>query len=468
MFVYNKDLSEDEILTYAKNLEGMRLKDIADSAELNKWLSKSANKGAIGNAIQACYFNIPANSIREADFNYHNLELKVTPIKQNKNKTLSSKERLSLTMIDYMNDYKLTFYESSVWHKCGEMLLVFYLYEENVSPENFIILKVEKFIIPSEDLPQIEEDYNKITNKIKLGEAHLLSESQTTYLAASTKGAGKGKDGRKQPFSTELANSRGYSFKPKYIAEYFNLIYHPNKIESLKLEEQQTLDGYINKTLGAFTNLSTEIIEKNLNYYPYKKIDQDKSYLPRLVSKMFGIDGTDLDKVQQFQKGNIKFKTIRIRQKNSDNQDMSFPNINFQEIQEVNFEDSTWYEWFGELKYLFVIFEDVDKCTVLRKHLLWHAPADMLEALETLYNKIKSMLINNEIKIDIKIGQNGRETWHNNLPGKGFVPYFQIRSKGNKGSLFTTLPDGRKFKKQCLFLNKEYLHSLIKYQKRPD
>lgn len=462
MFVYNRNLSEIELLTYAKKLEGMQLKDIANATELKKWLSKSTNKGAIGNAIQACYFNIPANSIREADFNYHNLELKVTPIKQNKNKTLSSKERLSLTMIDYMNDYKFAFYESSIWHKCSEMLLVFYLYEENIAPENFKILKVEKFILPPEDLPQIEKDYYQIIDKIKLGEAHMLSESQTTYLAASTKGAGKGKDGRKQPFSNELANSRGYSFKPKYIVEYFNSIYNPNKIESLEIKSNQTFDEFINSTLSPFENLSTDSIEKILNYMPAKNIEDDKSYLPRLVSKIFGIENTSLDKVQQFKKGNIKFKTIRIRQKKSDNQDMSFPNLNFDEIKNIDFEDSSWYEWLGETKYLFVIFEDTNEGTVLRKHLLWHAPVDMLNELRNLYNEIKYMLNNNKIEINIKKDKSGKDIWYNNLPGKGFVKYFQVRPKGNKESPFTTLPDGRKFKKQCLFLNKEYLHSLIK------
>lgn len=461
MFVYNEDISEEELIDYAKQLEGKKLKDIGNQDEVKKWLSKSKNKGAIGNAIQVCYFGIPANSIKEADFNYHNLELKVTPIKENKNKTLSSKERLVLNMINYETDYVYSFEESPLMKKSQHMLLIFYLHEENLPAEEYKILRAEKFTIPSEDLPTIREDYNTIIEKIKSGKAHQISESDTTYLAACTKGAGKGKDERSQPFSKLTAKQRAFSFKQKYMTVYFNSIFNRNSFEKLQIPQQLSLSSFIDLQLSPFIDVSTSQIEQKLNYKPIKDISKDKAYLPRLVSKIFGIESTTLEEIEQFQKGNIKFKTIRLREKKTENQDMSWPNIDFHEIFNAEFEDSTWYEWFAETKYLFVIFEDTEDGTILRKHILWNAPPEMLEALETLYNHIKWQLQNNAIEVEIKINKKGQEVWTNNLPGKGFVPYFQIRPKGNKGSEFTTLPDGRKFKKQCLFLNKEYLHGLI-------
>jgi len=461
MFVYNEDISEEDILTYAVQLEGKRLKDIGDLDEVNNWLSKSKNKGAIGNAIQVVYFGIPANSVKEADFNYHNLELKVTPIKKNKNKTYSSKERLVLNMINYETDYGYDFEDSPLMKKSQHMLLIFYLHEDDADVLDYKILKAIKFTIPQEDLPTIREDYYTIIDKIKAGKAHQISESDTTYLAACTKGAGNGKDERKQPFSKELAKQRAFSFKQKYMSVYFNSIFNQKTIEKLNMPEHMSFSFYINGILSSFIDLTNTEIEERLNYKPAKSLSEDKAYLPRLISKVFGIEGTQLENIEQFQKGNVKFKTIRLRQKAADNQDMSWPNIDFHEIYSVDFEESTWYEWFAETKYLFVVFEDTDKGTILRKHILWNAPPDMLEALETLYNHIKWQLHNDEIKVEITKNSRGQEVWNNNLPGKGFVQYFQIRPKGNKGSEFTTLPDGRKFKKQCLFLNKEYLHQLL-------
>ncbi|MGQ7158200.1 MutH/Sau3AI family endonuclease, partial [Escherichia coli] len=72
-----------------------------------------------------------ANSIKGADFEYHHIELKVTPILKKVKAGYSSKERLVLGMINYMEDYKIPFEESIVNKKAQNMLLVFYLHEEN-------------------------------------------------------------------------------------------------------------------------------------------------------------------------------------------------------------------------------------------------------------------------------------------------------------------------------------------------
>ncbi|MBW8347933.1 DNA mismatch repair protein MutH [Bacillus sp. IITD106] len=449
-------------MKYAKNLEGKKISDIGDKDAVDYWLSKRSNKGGIGNAIQVCYFGIPANSIKEADFNYHNLELKVTPIKQNKNKSYSSKERLVLSIINYETDWHFTFELSPLMMKSSRILLIFYLHEDNINPQDYKILKVVKFSIPYEDIPTIKEDYNIIIGKIKAGQAHKISESDTTYLAASTKGAGKEKDWRKQPFSNELAKQRAFSFKAKYMTSYFNSVFNKQVFEKLHLEPKESLSSFVHKKFKPFIGLTTEEIEQKLNFYPTKTIANDKGYLPRLVGGILNIKGTQLDNIEQFQKGNIKFKTIRLRKEKSKNQDMSFPNLNFDEILNVSFEESTWYEWFAETKYLFVVFEDTSKGTILKNQIFWNMPYEDLQNLEKLYNHIKHMLINNEIKINVVVNEkSGKETWFDNLPKKNFVPNFQIRPKGTKQHSFTKLPDGRLIKKKCLFLNKEYIHSIL-------
>ena len=43
--------------------------------------------------------------------------------------------------------------------------------------------------LPEKDLLIIRQDYETIIKKIKRGEAHLLSEGDTMYLGACTKGA---------------------------------------------------------------------------------------------------------------------------------------------------------------------------------------------------------------------------------------------------------------------------------------
>lgn len=465
MFTYSNSLSEQELLEHAKRLEGLKLKDIGSVDEVDKWLTKKANKGAIGNVIQVCYFGIPANSLKEADFNHHNLELKVTPIKKNKNKTFSSKERLVLNIINYMTDSEYSFEKSPLLHKTKQMLLIFYLYEEDKDTREFKILKTIKFTIPKEDIPTIKEDYYTIINKIKSGQAHLISESDTTYLSACTKGAGKGQNQRSQPYSSVLAKQRAFSFKASYMTSYFKTVIGNNTQQKLEIPENLSLNDFISNTIQPYVGMTSLELEEALDYHPVKKSDADKGYFARLlknlVQRIFNSEKIGLEKTQQFEKAQLKYKTIHLRENNSDNQDMSWPNINFHEIVEKEFEDSSWYEWFAVTKYLFVIFEDTPKGTILKSSIIWNAPLEMIESLEILYNHIKLMLLNKEVKVKIVKKSNGKEEWKNNLPSKDFVPFFQIRPKGTKKYPFTTLPDGSKFKKQCLFLNKEYLHSLL-------
>lgn len=59
------------------------------------------NKGNLGQMIEECYFHYKCNNDARPDFAEAGVELKVTPYKQYQNGSLSAKERLILTMIDY-------------------------------------------------------------------------------------------------------------------------------------------------------------------------------------------------------------------------------------------------------------------------------------------------------------------------------------------------------------------------------
>nr|WP_257148069.1 MutH/Sau3AI family endonuclease [Bacillus cereus] len=65
---------------------------------------------------------MPANSIKGADFEHHHIELKVTPILKKKTIGYSSKERLVLGMINYMEDYYIPFEENIVNKRAQNML----------------------------------------------------------------------------------------------------------------------------------------------------------------------------------------------------------------------------------------------------------------------------------------------------------------------------------------------------------
>ncbi len=200
-----KYLSKDQILVIADELVGTKFKNLNN--EIN-----DKNKGAQGLLIESEAYGILANSRKEPDFVLAGYELKVTPIKKNKNGTISSKERLVLNIINYMAENTENFYESSLWKKNELILILFYLFEENKPKEEMSIIKAYLYDYPEEDLKTIINDWQIIAGKIKNGLAHELSEADTMYLGACTKGKNS-QSMRFQPNSPIKAKQRAYSLK---------------------------------------------------------------------------------------------------------------------------------------------------------------------------------------------------------------------------------------------------------------
>ena len=105
---------------------------------------------------------------------------------------------------------------------------------------------------------------------------------------------------------------------------------------------------HLNEELVSFTT-TNELKEKSLEEVLYSKFenyigltDQEiaqelsieykpttKSFVPLLVSSLLGIKGTRLDKIEEFAKANIEFKTIRLEPNGKPEQSMSFETIDF-------------------------------------------------------------------------------------------------------------------------------------------
>ena len=171
------------------------------------------NKGNLGQIIEERFFHYACNSDARADFYEAGVELKVTPYRINQNGSLSAKERLILTMIDYFQVVNETFEESHFWNKSKLILLVYYLYMKEIKFNlDYKIGYSRLFTPPAQDVKIIRHDYDLIVEKIKEGRAHELSEGDTLYLGAAPKAA-TSQDRRKQPFSDVPAKPRAFAFK---------------------------------------------------------------------------------------------------------------------------------------------------------------------------------------------------------------------------------------------------------------
>ena len=108
---FRQIMEEDEVnhpLMVSEDEEQYGVSDVAESKR---------NKGNLGQIIEEKFFHYACNSDSRADFHEAGVELKVTPYRINKDGSLSAKERLILTMIDYFQVVNEEFDESHFWKK---------------------------------------------------------------------------------------------------------------------------------------------------------------------------------------------------------------------------------------------------------------------------------------------------------------------------------------------------------------
>lgn len=329
-----------------------------------------------------------------------NVELKVTPFKKLNNGSYSAKERLVLNIINYLKEHKYTFYNSSFWRKNQSLLLMFYEYVEDKPLEELKIFDSILYEYPESDLKIIENDWHIIIQKIKNGLAHEISEADTMYLAACTKGANR-LSTRPQPFSNIPAKQRAYSFKTSYMTQLLNdyvlgfkssekIIKNPDDLIN-KNFEQIILDKF-----RPFIGLTKEKLKSIFNIQSKAKSDN-----AIIVAKILEIN--DVEKADEFNKANIKVKTIKQSFKGIVKESMSFPTFKFNEIVKEDWETSTLRDTFAMTKFLFVVFtEHKDNSLTLSKTLFWHMPEPVLDSevrivWEDTVQKIKTGKIFKEI-----------------------------------------------------------------------
>ncbi|QIH76413.1 restriction endonuclease [Macrococcoides canis] len=441
-----------DLVSYAKEAEGKYLYEID-----KKDMLKNPNvKGSVGHIIETSYFGYEINSNAEADFADVGIELKATGISKLKNGQLKAKERLVLNIINYMKEYQFDFYHSSFWTKNQKLLLFFYEYKKNkenkMDRENTQIVKVELFEFPEDDLKIIKSDWKIINDKIKNGEAHLLSEGDTLILGACTKGSTAAKSLREQPFSKIKAKQRAYSIKQGYMTSLVRKYIsneHLESITSSKEINKKSLEHVLNERFSTYFGLKDYEIAEKLNI----KLSKGKSKVPHLVSNMLGIKGNDLNKIEEFEKFNIKFKTINLNKHGIPKEHMSFEQIDFHEYLNTPWENSELKEKFETTKWLFIVFkENKYKEKIFHSIKLWNMPAkDINTHLHQFYLKTQQILRDGVTLTYTKKGVS------NNLPGAKDNPVCHIRPKARDAADQYRLPDGQLITKQCFWLNKEYI-----------
>lgn len=428
--------------------------------ELNNYQMRADlyNKGSFGHILEEDVFHYGKNSKSAPDLEYAGIELKMTPYKLNKNGTLSAKERLVLNIINYMEEYKHEFYDSHFWFKNKLIQIVWYLFEENKSKNDFKITDELLFKFPEEDLPIIINDWYTIINKIREGKAHEISEGDTMYLGACTKGA-NASSVRQQPFSEVLAKQRAFCLKTSYMTQIVRAHIGNENVEKVcnqishevpfTVQLENKLSQYKGKTVNELSKLfNVDTKSKNLNEI--------------LVARMLGIKGK-VSATDEFLKANIVPKTIRINSMGRIIESMSFPTFKYTEIVNQTWEESDIYEMFSTTKFMFAVFREYNGEYHFDKIKFWNMPLETLDnAVKTVWEKTVEIIRNGNIVAEIKNGK--RIT---NFPGMKNSYVCHVRPHAQTANDTYILPVEDKFTglkeytKHCFWLNNSYILRII-------
>ncbi len=450
-----RDISS--ILEYASKLKGKSLRQVCGEDVNN---NSYTGKGNFGQILEKYYFEYEPNSVSEPDFHEVGIELKSSPLKKSKKNHLSAKERLVLSIINYNEIINQDFDSSSLLIKNNHLLLILYLYEKGVDVLDLVIKLVGDWKIPPEDLQIIKSDWLKIQSKVSAGRAHELSEGDTLYLGACTKG-GKGGNPRQQPNSTILAKQRAFSLKQGYLNHVIGKLSQRSGVNYGKVIDSPTTDlNFEDLVIAKFEKyytMSTEEIETNLGLNLNKKA---KNYFASLSKKILGVDIKS--EIEEFAKADIIVKTVRLKSNDLPIESISFPTFKYEEIINEEWGESA-FKAVLEQKFLFIFYQIDERKLKLKKAKFWNMPNKDIEKVKLVWKRTKQIIIDGNIVAELT-EKGKRKT---NFPSTKFNGIAHVRPHAQNAKDSYPLPVNdnltglSSYTKHCFWLNNTYIKEQI-------
>lgn len=357
-------------------------------------------------------------------------------------------------------------------------MLIIYEYLKGCSRSDFPIIAAELFTYPIEDLYIIRGDWSKIVGKIRAGKAHEISEGDTLYLGACTKGATAESSLRQQPYSEILAKQRAYCLKQQYMTYVIRThIFHKQSeeriVQDARLLHKKSFEQYVISKLDEYKGKSIEQLIELFGVI-LNNGKKPKNLESMLAFRVLGIRG---NKAEELEKAGVIVKTIRIGKNGKIKENMSFPAFKYRELAEETWEDSTFGEYLRDTRFLFIVYKfDSDGKTLrLLGGQFWNIPySDLEENVKVVWEKTRDIIKEGRLTIDIVKG-----TLQNNFPKQKDNPVSHVRPHGQTrlGSV-NQLPEGTcvniqssdgsyvwpyedKFPNHCFWLNNSYILSQL-------
>lgn len=461
MKTYN---TKEEVLEQSRVILDKSLREIMPSGQIEEierkiYEYKNKRKGYLGELIEWYVFDKKPDNLSQADFGIAGVELKATPLKKHKTNIYSSKERLVFSMINYDEIVKETWEESSFIKKNKVILLMFYLWiqSQSILDYKFKYIHLLDLLndLSNEDVFQIQKDWEYIVEKIKRGEAHLLSEGDTYYLGACTKAANS-RVVMDQPMSRTPAKPRAFSFKQQYINYLIQtkLLKRKTNTDSIfkKQRRIETIENVVREKFASFINKTDKEILEKLNSNLGKK---SKSYKRLIVNQILEVKSNS---IEELEKGNITLKVITLEHTGNLKESVSFPAFGYKDLVTQIWNDeeeeimSDFHLQLETKKFLFVVFQKIKNSddVLLRKTMFWNFPMKDINEAENVWQKTVDCI------------NDGR---YDELPKMKDSNVAHVRPHGKDSTDTIETPQGTQEMKRCFWLNAKYIQKAIENDK---
>lgn len=438
--------TESEVLKHAEKLRGKRLRDVIPASG-RVAESKPGDKGAVGQFVERA-FGLARSSEQRPDFGHAGIELKVVPLKRS-SRSVRSKERTSVTMIDYGALVDESWQTAKVRKKIEKILFVFYYHVDNGNPLDTVI---EEIVLwkPQEDiLPQLKSDWSVVRKKVLDGLAHEISEGDGRVLGAATKGSGGGQlvDQPRNP--AIRAKPRAWALKPSLTTWLYEEKRSGGKPvvslrDALKLKSAESFEEVVLRRLETYEGRTLAEVAKDLGV----PISTAKSAAAILVRRAIGVLD-DKASIREFKERGIHIKIVPLSPSGRPYEAMSFPKFNHMEVWEEDWEESDLLQQLDRM--LIVPLIRAERSTpkelqVWGHAFFWSPSADELKGIEVEWRNYCRLIQTGEA---------------NKLPGAKQTRYIHVRPHARDSRDTELAPGVGQVVKKCFWLNQDFIARVV-------
>lgn len=186
-------MERTEAIRNIKKIVGRDLRELAMNYNVTVFKDGKKNKGWAGHVIER-YLGLPINSAQSPNFG--SWELKTICLKYLRDRTLTVKETMAITMIDPYNVERTEFENSHLFAKMQKIVIAARIWESQLERKSILYATSTFDLGDTEIFNQVKADYDLVRETIITKGFSALSGKLGVYIQPRTKGAGHGSTSR--------------------------------------------------------------------------------------------------------------------------------------------------------------------------------------------------------------------------------------------------------------------------------